>query len=397
MKHDAVRASCRRAQKQRRGKYAARCPGTERQRSGDQLRYKQENEKVYWELHAGEHVLNRGISDAFHIVVAREAHKEIQHEPHRQHSNDVLHVVSTIDTILEEVLESVNGVNEQCRNKTGDHTKNGIGDEHLRIGQLKVCRFKSRDGERWVWAKEELADVGGRRRSSYHWHQRPRADFVHDDLYREQHAANRSIERGCDSPTCASRDECDNLPSRQAQELSHGRTKRRTNLNDGPLTANGSTAPDRQRGCQCFDDRHNRTNDSFVVENSVDDFRYAVTLRLWSEVLHQENHSEGPDDRDKNHKRSPGASWCMRVRVIRCGELAQKEEIVKDPDKSPECHGSQTCHDPNQQRERPQACRPDSARRRCCAVSSQNSLPKRRLDGSNAVLSSLFVFRRSVT
>ena len=122
----------------------------------------------------------------------------------------MLHVVSAFDTILEEVLESVNGVNEQRGNKTGDRTKNGIGDEHLRISQLKVCRFKSRDGERWMRAKEELADVGGRRGSSDHWHQRPRADFVHDDLYREQHAANGSIERSCDSPTCASRDERDN-------------------------------------------------------------------------------------------------------------------------------------------------------------------------------------------
>ena len=160
----------------------------------------------------------------------------------------MLHVVSAFDTILEEAFESINGVNEQCRNKTGDQTENGVGDEHLRIGQLKVCRFKSRYGKRWMRTKEELAHVGSRRRSSDHWHQGPRADFVHDDLYREQYAANGSIESCCDSPTCASRDECDNLPGRQTQELSHGRTKRRTNLNDGPLTANGSTAPDRQRG-----------------------------------------------------------------------------------------------------------------------------------------------------
>ena len=125
-----------------------------------------------------------------------------------------------------------------------------------------------------------------------------------------------------------------------------------------------------------------------MVENSVDDFRYAVTFRLWSEILHQENHTEGPDDRDKNHKWPPGACWCMRVRVVCCGEPAKKEKIVKDRNESSECHGSQTCHDPYQQRERPQDCWPDRSRRRCCAVSSQNNLPKYRLDGSNTVLSS---------
>jgi hypothetical protein len=61
--------------------------------------------------------------------------------------------------------------------------------------------------------------------------------------------------------------------------------------------------------------------------------------------------------------------------------------LAKNRNESSECHGSQTCNDPYQQRERPQDCRPNRSRRRCCAVTSQNNLPKYRLDGSNTVLS----------
>jgi hypothetical protein len=125
-----------------------------------------------------------------------------------------------------------------------------------------------------------------------------------------------------------------------------------------------------------------------VIENCIDDFRHAVAFRLWSEILYQENHTEGPDNGDKNHQSSQGACWRMRVRIVCCGEPAKKEKIVKDRNESSECHGSQTCHDPYQQQERPQDCRSDPSLRRCCAVTSQNSLPKYGLDGSNTVLSS---------
>ncbi len=86
-----------------------------------------------------------------------------------------------------------------------------------------------------------------------------------------------------------------------------------------------------------------------MVVDSVDNFRYSVTFRLWSEVLHQENHRDASDHRDKNHKWPPRACWRLRVRVVRCGEPAKEKKIVKDRNEGSECYGSQTGNDPNQQ------------------------------------------------
>ena len=135
----------------------------------------------------------------------------------------------------------------------------------------------------------------------------------------------------------------------------------------GPSLPDGSAAPDRQCGSQCFNDRHDRTNHSLAVINCLDDFRYAVTFRFWGEVLDQKYYSECPDDRDNNHKPTPGACGCMHVRVVDCGESAKEEKIMNDPNEGSECHRSQPSHDSYQQRERPQDCRPDRSRR-CCAV-----------------------------
>ena len=102
------------------------------------------------------------------------------------------------------------------------------------------------------------------------------------------------------------------LPGGQTQELSQGRTKRRTNLNDRPFAADGSAAPDRQRRRQRFDDRHYRANHSLAVVNSLDDFRHAVALRFRSEVLDQKDHSDAPTTGTRITNRPQGpAGVCM--------------------------------------------------------------------------------------
>ncbi len=75
-----------------------------------------------------------------------------------------------------------------------------------------------------------------------------------------------------------------------------------------------------------------------------------MTLRLRSEVLDQEDHPESANDRDKNHEPPPGAQGCMDVRVVRRGEFAKEEEIVKDPNEGTKYHSSKARDDPYQQR-----------------------------------------------
>ena len=65
-----------------------------------------------WKPHAGEDVLDRGISYAFDIVVAKTRHQYVKHDPHDQHSRNVLDVAPAFDMVLEEVLESINRVDE---------------------------------------------------------------------------------------------------------------------------------------------------------------------------------------------------------------------------------------------------------------------------------------------
>jgi hypothetical protein len=96
--------------------------------------------------------------------------------------------------------------------------------------------------------------------------------------------------------------------------------------------------------------RDHRTNDSFAIVDRVHDFRYAVSFRLRSEGGDQECYRHGPDDRDNNHKRSPGTCRRMDICVVCSGRFAKKEKIVEEPYQGTEYDSSKSRNDSNQYR-----------------------------------------------
>ena len=76
------------------------------------------------------------------------------------------------------------------------------------------------------------------------------------------------------------------MPSRQLDGLGECRTQCCADLDYRTFTADGGTAADRKRRCQCLDDRDFAADVAALVKNRVHDLRDAMALGLRGEALH---------------------------------------------------------------------------------------------------------------
>ena len=95
------------------------------------------------------------------------------------------------------------------------------------------------------------------------------------------------VECGGDARARTSRDERDALPGFEPDQLTDTRTERGADLNDRALAPHRRAASDGEGRGERLDDRDDRPDAAFLVEDRVHDFRHAVSTGLGRESRHQ--------------------------------------------------------------------------------------------------------------
>ena len=110
--------------------------------------------------------------------------------------------------------------------------------------------LKFRNGKSRIYAKKDLADVGGYSRGDCNGNQGPDADLMEHDLHGEKQSPNRGIESCRYSGSCSGRNKGNPLPRRHWYVLAKSRTKGRSNLHYWTFAPNRTSTANGKRGCK---------------------------------------------------------------------------------------------------------------------------------------------------
>ena len=230
---------------------------------------------------------------------------------------------------------------EQCGRDSDRRTKHDIQQQNKRAARRHRQRRKvRRDVERGPRAEENSADErrgAGRER---HRQERVHADFGQHQFGREQHAANRRVERRSDA-----------LSHRHADQLSKCRAEGRADLDDRTFSTDRGAAANRQRRGQRLRHRHDRPDHAPVIVDRIHDLGHAVALCLGCEGADDEGHADPAYHRHEDDPRAPGRWRREQVRVVDERDLAKEQQVVHEPDQPAKHHRAKAGDDPYDQRE----------------------------------------------
>ena len=138
-----------------------------------------------------------------------------------------------------------------------------------------------------IYAKKDLADVGGRSRGDCNRNQGPDADLMEHEFHGEKQSPDRSIESCRYSGSGSRRNKGNPLPRRHWYVLAKSRTKSRSDLNYWSFASDGTPTADGNRGCQRFNGGHYRPYNATVVIDRIHNLRNAVPLCFGREMGNQ--------------------------------------------------------------------------------------------------------------
>jgi hypothetical protein len=183
-----------------------------------------------------ENILDGCIAHALHIVMPQPAHEAVDRQADHEHADHMLRVVVPFDALLEEILGSVDRPDVERRGDPDDQAQCGIQDERQRIGEVEIRCLESRNDKGGMVPEEHLAEIGADNRGEGNRDECPDTDLVEHDFDGKQNPSHRSVEGRGNSGTGTGRDQGDPLPYGHRNDLPHGGTERRTDLNDRPFT-----------------------------------------------------------------------------------------------------------------------------------------------------------------
>ena len=183
--------------------------------------------------------------------------------------------------------------------------------------------------------------AGGKR----HREKRPSAQFRHHQFDGEHHPADRRVEGRRNAGSGAGGNHGDALPRCHADDLPERRAERRADLDDRSFASDRRAGPNRQRGGERFDERHDWSDDTVLVVDCVHNLGHAMAASLWSKIRNEKSDEDAADDGHKDDERAPWTrrSECAGVVIER--ELAEKGSVVDEPDQGPEHDGAKSVNE----------------------------------------------------
>jgi hypothetical protein len=105
----------------------------ERRRGGEQLGREQQRQEPECIHLVRQNRLDRGVADAFDVVMAEESEQQIDQHPDPQHADAVAQI--GVSDMLEDIFRQMQAANESGRRQTAQTAENGIEHEaHRRAG-----------------------------------------------------------------------------------------------------------------------------------------------------------------------------------------------------------------------------------------------------------------------
>ena len=171
-------------------------------------------------------------------------------------------------------------------------------------GELKVNDGRDEEG---VVAECRASDRVRRDRAEHDEPERSGLEVTQDQLQREEHSGDRSVERRRDPAGGAAGDEQPQLGLRQAEELAGHRAEGGTDLDDRPLAADRAPGADAQSRRERLDDGYLRAHAPALAVDGVHHLRDAMAAGLGREARHQRTVDQPADHRHREHEPDPDA------------------------------------------------------------------------------------------
>ena len=121
------------------GEHAARGARAKRQRGRQQLEGEQDQQEPGHLPR--QHVLHGGIPDPLDVVVPGGQEQGVHDDAHREHAEHVAEVVVAADSLVEKVLEGVDGADINHGDETHEHAQADVEDEDEGVGVVEVGRL----------------------------------------------------------------------------------------------------------------------------------------------------------------------------------------------------------------------------------------------------------------
>jgi hypothetical protein len=294
--------------------------------------------------------LNGRVADAFNVVVTGRAQQRVDQNAERQHADGTAKV--RISDALKNVFREAQASNEGGGGEPDQHPEQRKGQQRRQRGRMLRRQQFGRDGERGVNAEKDAPDKRRRPGRKGDGQECARAELRHQQLDREHDAADRRIEGGSDAGAGTGPHQRDPLPGRHADQLAECRAQRGADLDDGTFAAYRGAGADRDCRRERLDQRHHRSNHTFLVIDRVHHFGHAMAARFRGEICDQEGDKEAADNRNQDDIGAPRAWRRENAGVVIDRGQPEKCDVMNQANQGAEHHraksGDQTDNNGNQ-------------------------------------------------